>query len=432
MIGSENESMTSNLYELVLACYSHVAPKDADHHYKRILNFTNDNFIPAGKAILNRPSDIKFSDLFCGAGGLSLGFELEGAVCEFSIDYDQSSIESYSINRPDASHAVCGDIRNYLKSSTYISSVPLVIGGPPCQGFSLANQQPQKNDPRNLLYESFLEYAHRAKARVIVIENVPGILKYWSRIYADLQRHGYESCIIDIEASKLGVPQKRRRVFIIGVSELSSKNSQHFFDKINTSIAVQIKKSINRNISDALYGMPSLVAKSVKNRTDHEDEYTGHTISSPAITSNEYIDTINREFGIGPLFNHRTKYNNERDIELFSCLMPGEDTTSELFSKLNPYKNRDHIFKDKFFRLHPEQPSKTITAHMYYDCHMYIHPSQDRGLTPREAARIQGFPDQYIFLGKPNEWYRQIGNAVSPLVSRCLAKALLPSIREFI
>jgi DNA (cytosine-5)-methyltransferase 1 len=115
---------------------------------------------------------------------------------------------------------------------------------------------------------------------------------------------------------------------------------------------------------------------------------------------------------------------------LFKCLRQGEDTTSEAFSQLNPYKNRDHIFKDKFFRLHAKRPSKTITAHMYYDCHMYIHPTQHRGLTPREAARVQGFPDQYIFVGKPNEWYRQIGNSVSPLVARVVARAVLSAIKN--
>jgi len=105
-------------------------------------------------------------------------------------------------------------------------------------------------------------------------------------------------------------------------------------------------------------------------------------------------------------------------------LAPGEDTGAEAIRDINPYKNRDHIFKDKFYRLRPNYPSKTITAHMYYDTHMYIHPNQARGLSPREAARIQGFADDFIFFGYPNEWYRQIGNAVSPIVAKAIGSAL--------
>jgi len=430
--GNTKNIAMSSTYDLVESCYRHVAPKNIDAQFNRIKNFIPQDFSLAGKSVLNSTGGIPFSDLFCGAGGLSLGFELEGADCKFAIDIDASSIESYLINRPSSSVALCDDIHSVLNSRMAVSHVPLVIGGPPCQGFSLANQQPLKNDPRNFLYESFLEFAHKAQARVIVIENVPGILKYWGKIKTDLNKRGYSSSIFDLEASLLGVPQKRRRVFIIGVMGLTQIESKTFLADIDTSIQLQKTKSIPTNLSEALYGLPILNAKTVMNRTDLEDEKTGFTIAKASKNSNPYLDMINGRFGTGLLFNHRTKYNNPRDIMLFSCLSPGEDTTSEAFAAHNPYKNRDHIFKDKFFRLRPDQPSKTITAHMYYDCHMYIHPTQARGLTPREAARVQGFPDQYIFLGKPNEWYRQIGNAVSPIVSRCLAKALLPAIKHYI
>ena len=168
------------------------------------------------------------------------------------------------------------------------------------------------------------------------------------------------------------------------------------------------------------------------NATHVETDLFGFTIGSKGNGSNAYLDRINEGFPEGFLFNHRSKYNNPRDIRLFRCLKQGEDTTSPAFSKVDPYKRRSGIFKDKFYRLHGDRPSKTITAHMYYDCHMYIHPEQDRGLTPREAARVQGYPDEYVFLGKPNEWYRQIGNSVSPVVSRCLAKAVLPALEDLL
>ena len=125
-----------------------------------------------------------------------------------------------------------------------------------------------------------------------------------------------------------------------------------------------------------------------------------------------------------PLLNHRSKYNNERDIQIYETLRPGEKSDAESIQKINPYKSRADIFRDKFDKLVADEPCKAITAHMYYDCNMYIHPTQARGLTPREAARVQGFPDDYLFLGSPNEWYRQIGNAVSPLMARVLGNGL--------
>ena len=121
---------------------------------------------------------------------------------------------------------------------------------------------------------------------------------------------------------------------------------------------------------------------------------------------------------------------NDRDINIYKSLKPGENSTSESIKKLNPYQNRNHIFKDKFFKLQPDKPSKTITAHMYYDTHMYIHPNQARGLTPREAARIQGFKDTFIFFGYPNEWYRQIGKSVSRNVASAVGHALQYAARE--
>ncbi len=105
--------------------------------------------------------------------------------------------------------------------------------------------------------------------------------------------------------------------------------------------------------------------------------------------------------------------------------MPGEKSDAKSIQDIMPYKSRNEIFKDKFYKLEPQKPSKTITAHMY------IHPYQARGLTPREAARIQGFPDNYYFLGRPNEWYRQVGNAVSPLASRHIGKALERILTEY-
>lgn len=93
-----------------------------------------------------------------------------------------------------------------------------------------------------------------------------------------------------------------------------------------------------------------------------------------------------------------------------------------------PYKSRSHIFKDKYYKLHPDKPSKTITSHMKFDCNMYIHPFEARGITPREAARIQSFPDNYVFEGSYSKWYAQIGNAVPPILGEIIARSIMKKL----
>jgi DNA (cytosine-5)-methyltransferase 1 len=423
------KSNFESLYELVHICYEHVAPNDIDVHFHRIESLKQPEIILSSPSVLyQKKSGIKFADLFCGAGGLSLGFELEGAICKYALDNDSSALATFAINRPKNIEINHSDIRSVLDKNQKFPSVPLTIGGPPCQGFSLANQQPLKSDPRNKLYLDFLELAERFQSKVVLIENVTGILKYWDSIQDDLKIRGFVSRVFQLDAYDFGVPQKRLRAFIVAIKDIKKSNCESFLSQVATSIEIQKVKYTPTILEDAIYGLPLLEAKTISNSTHIENDQFGYSIGGMTKNSNKYLDRINEGFSNGFIFNHRTKYNNTRDINLFKSLKQGEDTTSEAFAKLNPYKNRDHIFKDKFFRLHANRPSKTITAHMYYDCHMYIHPTQHRGLTPREAARVQGFPDQYLFLGKPNEWYRQIGNSVSPLVGRVIARSVLNAI----
>ena len=119
-----------------------------------------------------------------------------------------------------------------------------------------------------------------------------------------------------------------------------------------------------------------------------------------------------------------------RDIKIFSLLKQGGDSSSDEIQHLNPYVKRKDIFKDKFYKLKENEISKTITAHMKFDCHMYIHPNQARGLTPREAARIQTYPDSYVFKGPFTKWYQQIGNSVPPVLSYNIALTLKSYLDE--
>ncbi|NLN40394.1 MAG: DNA cytosine methyltransferase, partial [Clostridiales bacterium] len=185
------------------------------------------------------------------------------------------------------------------------------------------------------------------------------------------------------------------------------------------------KGKVNFCLWDAIFDLPEIEAKTAQNRTYYECKRWGYTYGQFIDMCTPYAKLINNGYvGKMPVLNHKSKYNNTRDIEIYSRLLPGEKSDAESIKDINPYKNRAGIFKDKFYKLLPNEPCKTITAHMYYDCHMYIHPYSARGLSPREAARVQGFPDDYLFLGTPNEWYRQIGNAVSPLLARVLGKGL--------
>ena len=191
-----------------------------------------------------------------------------------------------------------------------------------------------------------------------------------------------------------------------------------------------MSNKLNFVLEDAISDLPKLKAKTLKNSTYKESNDWGYTISKEMKFNSNYTRLINNGELSFPLLNHKTKYNNDRDIEIYSLLEEGDNSTSSSIEHINPYSDRAHMFKDKFFKLKRKEISKTITAHMYYDCHMYIHPSESRGLTPREAARIQGFPDTYFFTGTPNEWYRQIGNAVSPLIANIIGMGLKKMLDE--
>ena len=134
---------------------------------------------------------------------------------------------------------------------------------------------------------------------------------------------------------------------------------------------------------------------------------------------------INKGKEISYLLNHKSRYNNENDLQIFRLLPEGENSLHPSIQELNNYRNRDRIFKDKYYKLKRDEVSKTITSHMKYDCHMYIHPEQARGLSPREAARLQTFPDEYVFRGSLNDWYQQIGNAVPVKLAEIIAKELM-------
>ena len=179
-------------------------------------------------------------------------------------------------------------------------------------------------------------------------------------------------------------------------------------------------------LKDALSYIKPLEAPSIKNMTEIDDEITGKKIDLNKFNGSEnlYLKLINNRKFINIIGNHKARYTNDINRKIYSLLDQGDDGTSFKVADFMPYKHRNHIFKDKYFKLEENKPSRTITAHLKMDCHSHIHPTQVRSITPREAARIQSFPDDYLFLGPYLKTYMQIGNAVPPLMAKSIASEI--------
>lgn len=142
----------------------------------------------------------------------------------------------------------------------------------------------------------------------------------------------------------------------------------------------------------------------MKNQGELESEESGYTERNFEYPDTSFYHFINGDRVVKKLYNHKNRYNNPRDIEIYRRLPQGANSLHESIRDIMPYSNRNHMFKDKYFKLDETQVCKTITSHMKYDCNMYIHPREARGLSPREAARIQTFPDDFVFCGAQNSW----------------------------
>lgn len=364
-------------------------------------------------------------DLFCGAGGLSLGFNQEGFVTVLANDIEPVCVDTYAHNHPETPRGriILGDIKSEIldclnERFAHINA-DIIVGGPPCQGFSMANRQRLIDDPRNKLYKYFVEIVDKIKPPFFVMENVKGMLGVKDQVIEDFETIGYETRAKILNARDFGVPQNRERLIYIG-NCLGIDNDCIFSD------IMELSKSIpNTVLGDALYGLRPLEASRKKNATDEDSWASGGKIEHDDIgLSNYYIDYINNGKKYSLVLNHKARYNNDRDIEIFGRLNPGDKSTDPKIADIMPYSRRNDIFKDKYFKLEADKICKTITAHMKFDCNMYIHPSQARGLTPREAARVQSYPDDYYFRGAYTKTYMQIGNSVPPLLGRAIASCI--------
>lgn len=367
---------------------------------------------------------VQMVDLFCGAGGLSLGFTQEGFVTALANDIEPCCVDTYAHNHPETprDHIILGDIREVVGNLSQLladRTVDIVVGGPPCQGFSMANRQRLIDDPRNYLYKNYVEAVNTIQPAFFVMENVKGMLSVAEQVKEDFRNIGYTVECHILNAKDYGVPQNRERLIYIG-NRLGIDNEAVF------SEIFELAKLIpNHVLKDALYGLRPLQASRTKNSTEDGSEESGYRIEKDYLCqSNEYIDYINQGKQTGIVCNHKARYNNDRDIEIFGRMNQGDRSDDPKIADIMPYARRNDIFKDKYFKLEETKVCKTITAHMKFDCNMYIHPTQARGLTPREAARVQSYPDDYYFRGAYTKTYMQIGNSVPPLLGRAIAQVI--------
>lgn len=376
-------------------------------------------------------SEFTFIDTFAGCGGLSLGLEKAGFNPILINEIECKYLETYYFNHHlSLDSYFCGDIKDIATDKVLLknnySNVDLVVGGPPCQGFSMANRQRIIDDPRNKLYKYYLELLTNTKPKFFIMENVKGMMKKSNEIlenFRDLLGNEYTIEIILLNAKDFGIPQNRERVFVIG-SRIKNVKAATIVDDI-----LKEKKELNKFfLGDALFGLPVLHPKKEKNSKDIEDNKVGYKFTINSSKSNDFIKNINST-KTNYLSNHTNRYNNERDVEIFNRLPQGANSLHESIADIMPYSSRNHMFKDKYFKLNEAEVSKTITSHMKYDCNMYIHPSQSRGLSPREAARIQTFPDDFVFMGSKNNWYAQIGNAVPVKLAEVIGKQIIKHLK---
>lgn len=363
-------------------------------------------------------------DLFCGAGGLSLGFVQNGFRISLANDIEPCCVETYAHNHPEVprEHIIQGDINEIMEDlpkALRFQNVDVVIGGPPCQGFSMANRQRLIDDPRNRLYTSYVRVVSMVRPKFFVMENVKGMYSVSSQVIEDFNAIGYTVTCHILNAKDYGVPQNRERLIFIG-NRMGIDNEMLF-----EHIAESAERIPDYVLKDALYGLRELKALTKKNSTELDSEESGRKIErNKTMCTNDYLERINGGVRCPVICNHKARYNNDRDIEIFGRLNQGDRSDDPKIADIMPYARRNDIFKDKYFKLEKNKVCKTITAHMKFDCNMYIHPTQARGLTPREAARVQSYPDDYFFKGAFTKTYMQVGNSVPPLLSFAIAEEI--------
>lgn len=419
---------------------------------------------------VNTQNSYNFIDLFAGAGGLSEGFIQAGfkpiAHVEMNA-FAAKTLETRSayyylkginnlglykrymtrkISREDFMKQIPASITKTIINETMsdetlpaifktidgimkirgISSVDVVVGGPPCQAYSLVGRAqsshmevPMAEDPRNYLYKLYGRFLKRYQPRMFVFENVTGIESAnggatWKNIQSYLKRVGYEITWREQNSQTFGVLQNRRRIIIVGWLKNSGLKCPDF---------MQIKA--NAVVNDLFTDLPKLLPG------ESADKYA-------KVKASQYVVNSGIRTGDDVLTLHACRPNLERDINIYKRAIElwndGHKRLNynDLPEELKTHKNR-HSFTDRFKVVEGDEPCcHTVLAHLSKDGHYFIHPDieQHRSITVREAARIQSFPDSYFFEGPRTSQFVQIGNAVPPMMAKGIAMGIFEQLYE--
>ena len=381
---------------------------------------------------------LRFIDLFSGCGGLSYGLERAGHECVGAIDKSENAIRSFNLNHKNGV-GLCRDLLTYypkdFAKATGITEVDLIVGGPPCQGFSTAKRVGGGNnglktalDSRRDLYKVFLRYVAHYRPKIFVMENVLGIRStasghYFTAIQDGSRDLGYNVSPVELRCWEYGVPQSRVRQIFIGTRvNLPPFAADLFLKKTHFSISVESSGSKIVTLGEAICDLPPLEANSGAVDSQYDQSLRARHLEK---YGDRYIYGVLQANLADTLTWHVARMHSERDLRDFGRLAEGETSKSAIKAGIEmefPY-DRD-TFKDRYTRQHRDRLCSTIVAHLRRDGLMFIHPTQRRSLTPREAARIQSFPDTFLFAGDRGPVYEQIGNAVPPEAGKAIGRAL--------
>ena len=342
-------------------------------------------------------------DLFAGVGGLSLGFEREGFKVVLANEYDPSIAEAYIKNR-DNPNMIVADIRKLPVHETfgaYKGKVTVIVGGPPCQGYSQKGQRKTIHDERNFLFRYYVDVVREVEPEYFVMENVPNLLTseggfFKNELISLFENLGYTVNADILCASDYGVPQDRRRAFVIG-----KKGKGNI-------VAMPPKHKVHTTIWDAISDLNFLNSGEGENERAYRIE-----------PQSEYQKLLRR--GSKVLTGHVSTNHSKVALERMAMIPPkgGKEY-------LPPEHLTKSIYSGTWERMDAEDVSVTITTRFDTPASgKFTHPYLNRAITVREAARIQSFPDTFRFYGTKTSQMKQVGNAVPPLLAQCVAQAIV-------
>ncbi|MDQ2074771.1 DNA cytosine methyltransferase [Haloarcula sp. H-GB4] len=460
----ESELSDRHIPALHRALAGHVSYCDEDHTTSNceLQQFTLSHRIDRQVSAegTERPTVV---DLFCGAGGLSHGFTRGVTGPQFdvalAVDEDEAATDTYRLNHPEIPHQKiqCDDIGNLAENADELEElapdVDLVVGGPPCQALSVAGYRSRRadddsysviDDPRTELYQHYVSLLETLEPQYIIMENVEGIRspvgdsdrRVIDDVEAALSELGYTTDHRLIDCSRFGIPQERDRVILFGVRGKTVPEPDELVGEFFGALIPDT--DTETTIHQALSNLPRL------RRGEGGDVVAGRHRGR----ASEYVRDNELHNGTQLTYNHQAReHPMEKDRKLFSDVMEPGDTGWDVkygteYGHLIEYDvgtEENPKFKDKYRMLHWDEPSPTIVAHLEKDANSFILPdyyeyarpdvtkqdsTRSRGITPREAARLQSFPDSYVFLGPFTSQFRQIGNAVPPVLGDRIASVL--------